>query len=142
MQTSYFTKEDFKDWPQAKETKMTYNIEIKTENTKLGKIGTVTINASAVCYIVHHPTNNCQLFTIASFGNIISYPYLKAVLEKALMWSDNKPLLLIDIHTVHADRFSKLIDKNHIVIQQNYVSSNKSLMTIMLLKTAFIKELK
>lgn len=121
---------------------MTYKISIKDEGTALGRIGSVIVNGGTVCYAVHHPTNNCQLFSIASFANIIGATYFKEALQKILEWSGNKPLLLVDIHTVQAESLSKLIDKRHIVIQQNYISSNKSLMTIMLLKTTFIHELK
>lgn len=89
-------------------------------------------------HLTHFPTNNCQLSSIGSFDNINFidsknkediHTLLKVIREK----SCNQ--LMIDIYTSIVDEIMERISPYFdIVFKQDYISTNTSKMTIILLK--------
>jgi hypothetical protein len=85
-------------------------------------------------YILKYPTGNCQMCTIAYFKYLI----LKSTdLTKQLkeIGKNIKPLLLVDFRQDLKEKLYSKIDKNAIISESDYISSNNSKMCTMIINT-------
>lgn len=132
MQQIYFIKEDFKNWPKL------MNVTSTPQQTALSFIHTIKSNGSTICFVDSNPTNNCQIFAIASFANALSQSNAKEIIKECLKCGENKRQLLVDIPRASVPKLKTLFSAGDIIFEQDYTSTNKSLMTIFLIKTACI----
>ena len=109
--------------------------EMKRENPmKLTEIYSIKSKDFEYLYIIKYPTANCQMSCIGYFKYLI----LKSTdLNKQLkeIGSKIKPLLLVDFKQDLKEKLYSKIDKNAIISESDYVSSNNSKMCTMIINT-------
>lgn len=88
--------------------------------------------------ITQSPTSNCQLFSWASFNNIISAykndPALFTRLCNEVSMRMGKKLMLVDLNFAWVNTFKTLVPANRIVLDAPYVSTNGSNMNILIFR--------
>lgn len=109
--------------------------EMKRENPmKATEIFTNTKQEFNSLYILRYPTGNCQMCSIAYFKYLISKStnlnkQLKEIGEKI------KPLILVDFRQDLKEQLYSKINKQAIISENDYVSSNNSKMCSMIINT-------
>jgi hypothetical protein len=109
--------------------------EMKKENPmKTTEIFTNVRHEFNPLYILRYPTGNCQMCTIAYFKYLIlrSTDLTKQLKE---IGSIIKPLILVDFKQDLKEKLYSKIDKNAIISESDYISSNNSKMCTMIINT-------
>jgi hypothetical protein len=90
-------------------------------------------NVNFTVNIIASPTGNCQLCSVRYFEQILinSSDIKKQLLEIG----EIKKLILIDIYSSLKDKLKLSIDKNAIILEEDYISSNNSKMSILIINT-------
>lgn len=94
-------------------------------------------------YVDLYPTMNCQVSSIGAFNDLLRrddiLPILKWLRKEEIIV---KPQLLIDVNSAsnytYVDKIKSIFKPEHIVFEQEYTSTNNSIMTMMLLKTNWL----
>jgi PHD/YefM family antitoxin component YafN of YafNO toxin-antitoxin module len=109
--------------------------EMKRVNSmKLTEMFTNVKSEFKPLYILRYPTGNCQMCTIGYFKYLI----LKSTdLTKQLkeIGKNIKPLLLVDFRQDLKEKLYSKINKNAIISESDYISSNNSKMCTMIINT-------
>jgi hypothetical protein len=109
--------------------------EMKRENPmKITEIYSIRSKDFEYLYIIKYPTANCQMCCIGCFKYLI----LKSTdLTKQLkeIGKNIKPLLLVDFKQDLKEKLYSKIDKNAIISESDYISSNNSKMCTMIINT-------
>lgn len=91
-------------------------------------------------YLVESPTGNCQLVSIVYACHVVhpSFTVLERmeVLSYILRKCCTKAQVLVDLNTIHVNPFIDVISKESIVIQQEYKSTNNSVMTLIIFRVS------
>lgn len=97
-----------------------------TKNKYPCSLGRITIS----------PTDNCQLFSYASFANLLTGIKIEEQLNvvKLASLKASKKLMLIDVKQVYVNKVEKLFTKDQIISKITYESTNNSNMNIFLIK--------
>jgi hypothetical protein len=88
--------------------------------------------------IIISPTANCQVFSIASFNNTLNFIKTKEELLHVLKTASingggGKKLCLVDLQYFERNKLRRLL-KEEIILDSPYISTNKSKMTLFLIK--------
>lgn len=99
---------------------------------------------SSIGYI-YNITNNCQIASLSSFYSILNSSdcnkFLKWIYNTLLEVGHMKPQLIIDVQRQYSDKVDKMFG-NYIVFKNDYTSTNNSNMTMYLIKSEGLKNLK
>lgn len=94
---------------------------------------------------IYNITNNCQIASLSSFYVILNSSnrnkFLKWFYESINSLGLMKPQLIIDVNAQYSNTVDKMFE-GYIVFKNNYVSTNKSSMTMYLVKSAALINLK
>ena len=94
---------------------------------------------------VYNVTSNCQIGSLSSFYTILNSSnrnkFLKWVYESTVSMGIMKPQLIIDVNAQYSNTVDKMFE-GYIVFKNDYISTNESRMTMYLVKSEALKNLK
>ena len=93
---------------------------------------------------IHNPTGNCQVSSAQNIQNVFSllnkYKF-RDLLIKIRREHFSKRILMIDINRINVEKVLRWVSPKTIVNRMDYISSNGSHMTVLLLKLSVIRQM-
>lgn len=123
-----------------KKLEMTFKMEIY----KGGEAGyTINYNTKegyneTMCYVTTGPTSNCQLSVLGSVENLFANSMYRTEIIN-LLKGYCRAIWLIDIHTNKVSAAETFFGKGSILKQMDYISTNNSAMSIILINKSLVK---